>query len=270
MANYAKNKGITINVITVEGTDCKLAILGKLADITNGNLNIVNPMNLGEELKFILNNRIKATNVKVKLIVNHKYLYIRDESLEKAQSKAFESNDKNAKEQLEKIKKSILTKEIGAAKNDSEIFFEYGIKRVKNEDKSIIDELPFQIQIEYVSPDGSKSVRVLSHLQPFTSSRTKAETNLNSTNLFFTNATQKMARQVLSNNIMGSLSSCQSSTTMANRLNLQQPACFGFTSNAVTGFGASNLSAFGKADDKTANFIYGFAKCSSTQMDNFK
>lgn len=32
LADYAKSRGVTVNVISMEGTDCKLALLGKVAD----------------------------------------------------------------------------------------------------------------------------------------------------------------------------------------------------------------------------------------------
>lgn len=89
-------------------------------------MNIVNPLKLGEQFKSILENRVVATNVRAKLIVN-KYLYIRDENLETAELKAAENNDQAAKEALNKQKKSVIEKEIGNANIDTEITFEYGI-----------------------------------------------------------------------------------------------------------------------------------------------
>jgi hypothetical protein len=53
LADYAKSKGVSVNVITMEGTDCKLALLGKVADKTNGTMNIVNPLNLGEQFRYV-------------------------------------------------------------------------------------------------------------------------------------------------------------------------------------------------------------------------
>ena len=125
LADYAKSRGVSVNVISMEGTDCKLALLGKVADKSNGTINIVNPLKLGEKFKSILENRIVATNVKAKLIVN-KYLYIRDEQLEAAELKAAENNDDKSKEELNRQKKSIVDKDIGNACVDTEITFEYG------------------------------------------------------------------------------------------------------------------------------------------------
>ena len=103
LADYAKSRGVSVNVISMEGTDCKLALLGKVADKSNGTINIVNPLKLGEKFKSILENRIVATNVKAKLIVN-KYLYIRDEQLEAAELKAAENNNEKSKDELNRQK----------------------------------------------------------------------------------------------------------------------------------------------------------------------
>ena len=202
LADDAKSKGVTVNVISMEGTDCKLALLGKITDRTNGVMNIVNPANLSSQFKSILENRIVATNVQAKLIVNNKYLYIRDEDLETAEGKAIEKNDTEGKEALEMLKKSVIVKDIGNANIDTEITFEYGIRKLKGESQpKNLDELPFQLQITYTTIDGAKAMRVYTKKQKFTTDRDQAERNLRSQNLIYSNACQKMTYQVLSNNI---------------------------------------------------------------------
>jgi hypothetical protein len=166
------------------GTDCKLALLGKITDRTNGVLNIVSPLSLTSQFKSILDNRIVATNVQAKLIVNNKYLYIRDESLETEEGKAIETNNAQAKERIEKLKKSIIAKDIGNANIDTEITFEYGIRKLKEKaDVKDLSELPFQLQITYTTYDGAKALRVYTQKQKFTTERDKAEKNLLSQNL---------------------------------------------------------------------------------------
>ena len=92
---------------------------------SNGTISIVNPLNLSEQFKSILETRIVATSVRAKLFVN-KYFYIRDETLETAELKAVENNDEAAKEALNKEKKSVIEKNVGNANVDTEITFEYG------------------------------------------------------------------------------------------------------------------------------------------------
>ena len=202
LADEAKSKGVTVNVITMEGTDCKLALLGKVADRTNGTLNIVNPLNLSDQFKSILENRIIATNVHAKLIVNNKYLYIRDEELETAEGKAIEKDDLKAKEKINEMKKSKVVKDIGNAHIDTEITFEYGIRKLKNKSEGKdFPELPFQLQITYTTIEGAKALRVFTKMQKFTKDRKKAEKNLISQSVVYSNAMQKMSYQVMSNNV---------------------------------------------------------------------
>ena len=46
MAVSAKNKGVEINLISIEGEQCKLEMLLPLVDETNGEITKVNPENL--------------------------------------------------------------------------------------------------------------------------------------------------------------------------------------------------------------------------------
>lgn len=48
IARTAKNRGVSVSVITMEGEDCKMENLGTTADITNGSVEIVNPKDLSK------------------------------------------------------------------------------------------------------------------------------------------------------------------------------------------------------------------------------
>lgn len=228
LAEDAKERGVTVNVISMEGTDCKLSMLGRVADKTNGSLEIVNPLNLGEQFKSILKNRIVATNVKAKLIVNNKFLYIRDEELEVAESKAIEANDMAAKEELNSVKKSVCVKDIGNANIDTEITFEYGIRKLEEKSKEEkLEEMPFQLQISYTANDGSTVVRVYTKIQKFSSDRKVVEDNLEQ-DLLWMNAAQKMSSHFLSaNTVVAKYKSRQMKNYQEKRKgNLQAPREF--------------------------------------------
>lgn len=194
LADYALKKGITVNVISFEGSDCKLALLGRVAFKTNGTLKIVNPLTLDEEFKSIVSNCNFATNVEVKLIVNHKYLYIRNEEIEETEGK-----DAN----VELLKKSVDLRRIGNANSSTETTFEYGFKRIEepNISPDDIKELPFQLQISYIDHFGKNGLRIISRMQEFTRDREKAEKNVTSEELLCINAAQKMSSQVLKSNV---------------------------------------------------------------------
>ncbi|RNA10386.1 circularly permutated Ras 1-like [Brachionus plicatilis] len=204
LAKFAKSKGVVVNVITIEGTDCKLALLGKVADLTNGSINIVNPLNLNEEFKSILENRSIATEVNTKLIVNGKYLYIRDNNYEAAEAQAYESGDAEAKKELEKTRKSVLDKNIGNVNMGSEITYEFGIRRLNEEEKKDsngLNKLPFQLQVSYTMPNGAKALKVFVKEQEFTRDREQAEKDILSKELFFANFAQKASSHVTKSNV---------------------------------------------------------------------
>ena len=202
LADYAKSVSATVNVISMEGTDCKLALLGKLADKTNGMMTIVNPLKMGAEFASILENRIVATNVIVKIIVNKRYLYVRDEALEEAEAKAIDSDDAaKAKEALNAIKKSVSTKDMGNVNIETETTFEFGCRKLSDK-RQAIGSLPFQLQVTYTnSKDGAKYIRVYNKTLDFTTERSTVESNLTSVDMVFSNAMQKISHFAMANNV---------------------------------------------------------------------
>jgi hypothetical protein len=66
-----------------------------------------------------------CTQVEAKLIVNHKYLYIRDEKIEAEEVNVRNNpDDEAAKQNLEALKQSMIIRNIGNANIDTEITFE--------------------------------------------------------------------------------------------------------------------------------------------------
>lgn len=229
LAEYAKEQGVTVNVISMEGTDCKLALLGKVADRTNGTMSIVNPLNLNDQFKSILENRIVATEVKAKLIVNSKYLYIRSEELEEAEAKFYSSKNFEDKTGLDKFKTSVLVKDIGNANIDTEITFEYGIRKLSEQarvEESTLKELPFQLQISYTLPSGAKAMRVYTKIQEFTNDRKKAENSLLSQDLIYSNFAQKMSNHVSKSNVSAAKYRSYQVSNMLSANNWTSPKLF--------------------------------------------
>lgn len=232
LADYALNQQVTIHVISMEGTDCKLALLGKVADKTNGRLNIVNPLNLSDEFKSILENRMVATNVRAKLIVNTKYLYIRDEDQDIAETKAIMEDQERGDEKTNKLdeviknRKSIITRQLGNVNIDTEITFEYGVRRLsEGEKREDLGEMAFQLQIFYTSPDGAQALRVYTKTQTFTKDRNTAEQNYNSRDILFTNVAQKVSSYALTNNVMVSKVRSKQMQSYRNRTDITEDAC---------------------------------------------
>lgn len=78
VGQHAQTKGVTINIVSIEGDECNLDSLSKLAEMTGGNVERVNPTKLTENFANILAKPVIATNVVTKVKI-HKGLMFRNE-----------------------------------------------------------------------------------------------------------------------------------------------------------------------------------------------
>lgn len=188
LGEFAKEKGLTINIISIIGDDCNLDALSKLAEMTNGEIERVNPIDLTNNFANILSQPIIASNVvaKVKL---HKGMTFRNED------PTHLSDDG-----------TLMTREIGNVTADTEITFEYTMKKiselVKMEDFDLtkVKELPFQVQITYKALDGSKCIRVITEKQKISNEREQLEKQADF-NILGQNAIQQSANIGRSGNV---------------------------------------------------------------------
>ena len=78
VAAYAKNKGVTVNVISIKGDECDLETIQPVYDQTGGEVNIVEPEELIQNFGNIFQSPVIATNVVIKAKL-HKALEFRNE-----------------------------------------------------------------------------------------------------------------------------------------------------------------------------------------------
>ena len=167
IGEFAKTKGITINIVSIIGDECNLDSLSKLAELTGGNVERVDPVSLTKNFANILSAPIIASNVvtKVKL---HKGLQFRNEV-----------------EQDLSEDRTLLVKDNGNVTADCEMTFEYTLKAinelVKMEDIDLtkMKSFPFQTQITYKALDGSKCIRVITELLDISNDRNELEKEAN-------------------------------------------------------------------------------------------
>ncbi|XP_017166170.1 circularly permutated Ras protein 1-like [Poecilia reticulata] len=69
LGEFAAAQGVTVSVLSIEGTDCRLDELGRLADRTGGKVVIASPNQLHSEFEEIIENRTVATHCAVTLLV---------------------------------------------------------------------------------------------------------------------------------------------------------------------------------------------------------
>jgi len=112
IGQFAKSKGLTVNIVSIIGDECNLDSLGKLAELTGGNVERVDPVSLTKNFANILSEPIIASNVIAKIKL-HKGLQFRNEMQE------------HLSEDM-----SLLVRDIGNVTAQTEITFEYTLKKV--------------------------------------------------------------------------------------------------------------------------------------------
>jgi len=158
--NEALAKNIAISIISIKGDEVNINIIGKLSDITQGELNIVDPINITQEFSGILESQVIAKDVKVKLFL-HKSL----------QFKNIEG---------EKINDFCTEKQIGIAYSNSEFTFDFDFKKeeidlmLQTQGESEVN-IPFQIQIFYTKPNGMKCIRVITQTKEMSTNKEEVE-----------------------------------------------------------------------------------------------
>ena len=112
LGELAKSKGLTVNIVSIIGDECNLDSLSKLAELTGGNVERVDPVSLTTNFQGILSQPIIASNVVAKVRL-HKGLQFRNENINNISQE-----------------NSLLTRDIGNVTLDAEITFEYTLKPI--------------------------------------------------------------------------------------------------------------------------------------------
>uniref|UniRef100_A0A8C4HBN9 VWFA domain-containing protein n=1 Tax=Dicentrarchus labrax TaxID=13489 RepID=A0A8C4HBN9_DICLA len=153
LAQKAVESGVIISVMTFEGTDCRLADVGRLADTTGGRVNMVSIGTVATEIQSASMDNVLATGVKATL-----YFPYEDENNHK------------------------LVREIGNVTKDLEITFQFAVKPQYMDGKTIFLQkvtLPFQLQLTFKTRDQEKVTRVITEQRPVTTSSRISAGSLN-------------------------------------------------------------------------------------------
>ncbi|XP_012732057.2 circularly permutated Ras protein 1 isoform X2 [Fundulus heteroclitus] len=145
LALQAVQKGVIISVMSFKGTDCRLADIGRLADVTGGRVNIVSIGTVATEIQSISEDNVLATSVTATLLApDGVYFPYEDEHNHK------------------------LVREIGNVTKGLEITFEFAVKPDYVEFCFQRNTLPFQLQLSFKTRDQQKVTRIITEQRPVT------------------------------------------------------------------------------------------------------
>lgn len=171
LGSLARATGTSVSVISIVGDECSLVDLGQLAEATGGSVDRVDPLELTTNFSAILAKPPIATHVKVTFLL-HRALHVRNEEEES----------------------NLYTRDMGSVSEDSELLLEYGVRSAEaNKMFEKLDQVPFQVQIEYTGKQGLKALRVITAAQKVTQEREVAEDEVN-VNLLATNIAHQSAQ----------------------------------------------------------------------------
>jgi hypothetical protein len=164
IGNYAKENGVTISILGIDGADCGARNLAVCADISGGNVNIVNPLELTRQMRLIIDNPAIATEVEVTA-----YL-----------PKGFAFRNALAREIKEE---GVLVRNIGTITSESDTTLEFGVATVSTEKAEKIlkkfKKVPLQVQIRFTKKDKTKKIRVIQAWLNVTGDRVLSESDCN-------------------------------------------------------------------------------------------
>jgi hypothetical protein len=109
----AKENGVTVNIVSIEGEECNLDTLSKIAEVCGGNVERVAPVQLTQNFSNILSTPVIASKVQVTVKL-HKGLEFRNEE------QAFLQDNGTT-----------MMRELGNVTEETEITFEYRLKSIK-------------------------------------------------------------------------------------------------------------------------------------------
>ncbi|KAL5010281.1 hypothetical protein ScPMuIL_012586 [Solemya velum] len=186
--NMGVEMGVMVSVISITGTDCRLSQLGRVADLTGGQVNIVDPLKLTEEFSTILADQIIATKVEATCILHKELCFLYEERVESKVVKTlgnvtydteitFEFAIRAALSKKDDTQKKEEVKETDSkgATSSAEKGEPEGATSSAKKERALPSKLPFQLQIRYTDKDGNKAMRVHTNIKPVTKDRQKAE-----------------------------------------------------------------------------------------------
>merc|ERR1712176_1471133 len=130
-------KGVVVSIISITDNGCKLESLGRLVELTNGNLKRINPLKLTEKFSGILDKEIIATLTNAKMLL-HPGLKFVDTVSELQSLNPFENNQQNDKEK-EKLKSMDVDKEKINDQNENKLKKADNVNN-KNEDIDVTEK----------------------------------------------------------------------------------------------------------------------------------
>jgi hypothetical protein len=150
-------KGVSVSVLSLIGTECRLEQLAVVADKTGGAVERVDPRALRGQLDAIVGAPTTIAFGAMAMVLLHRGLQFRGEADDEAEQRFW------------------IVKDLGNITAASECSFSYSFRPKEEVDLSGVTEVPFQVQLLFTKPDGAIYLRVATATIALTDDRAQAE-----------------------------------------------------------------------------------------------
>jgi len=196
LGTYAVQHGVTVNAISIADDGCRMENLGKLTDVTNGYIRRIDPLRLTEKFSGIVDKPVIATQCQAKMILHPglQFHNLAQETQADDKNQEVKKDKKNEPMQIVNDENELRDKEdnkeenkdencqitdVGNVFEDTQIFYEFNVRKDRIESYKGLKSLPFQVQITYTKTDGTQMLRIITQQKPIVFSKKEARNNLN-------------------------------------------------------------------------------------------
>ena len=211
VGNYAQERGIAIDVVSLVASECRLDMLSPIANLTGGNIIRVDPSKLSDDFAELLSERVLARNAVLRVQL-HKVLEFRGEDEKNVISGG-----------------SVMEKKIGNITSESETTFEYMLKRpeelklIEDVDIENLERIPFQTQIRYTTMKDMECVRIISMVSEITQEKEEANKEVDA-EILKANAVHQTGKMAKKGDIRGAQANMMAWRGMVPEENLMEDA----------------------------------------------
>jgi len=216
VAKRALAKGVSISVVTMEGEDCSMENLGTAADISGGQVEIVDPLDLSTKVEAILQRRTLATNAELLVLAGDGIVLNNMEGSAEPLSAAADDDASLEEGKAEKRKVDgfknkfhalasgmehckVVTRMVGNITRDTDLCFGFlfedcALRAIAANEKTReqqrqaqgqeglpLGQVKVQVQLRYTKPDGEQRLLVRTLALPITVNREEAEADIDAT-----------------------------------------------------------------------------------------
>ena len=202
MGEQGRLGGVTVNVVTLVGDECRVEMLSDVTRGTGGEVTRVEPAKLVRGFDGIQDNETLGF-ITVGMVLLHPSLQFRGEDVEEGE------------------RRNWMVKDLGNVNAETALTFGYGFRSIDQYNTECLEEVPFQVQLLYSKKNGERWLRVATTNIRVTDDRGEAEANAD-VSVVATRAAQRAARLAKSGHYEAAQLEARSAQRFLQRTNAEK------------------------------------------------